>query len=241
MGRGLLYLRSGWARARIRRKLFREPMGQVFPVLIWLNFSWRLPIRERSMNRFQFGISPVLAVQAFRVKGLSSFAPYTEDSSRSDGEIPPNDLTDNGRDFSFGYGARIGILWNPTSYLSVGAAYQSRIFMTEFDDYDNLFAEEGDFDIPAFHDSRPRPEAYKWFNVRVRLSKNLVQQSRFSSKPDRQHLQLPCGRCWRNRSRKLLGRKQWGRLRLGGHGSVQIWRAAPDCFGFRTACRRQFC
>ena len=104
---------------------------------------------SRKINeQLSFGVSPVLAVQAFRGKGLSSFAGYTEEFVRSEGEVPPNDLTDNGRDFSFGYGARIGVLWSPTSYLDIGLAYQSRIFMTEFDDYDNLFAEEGDFDIP---------------------------------------------------------------------------------------------
>ncbi len=99
-------------------------------------------------ERLSLGVSPVLAVQAFRGKGLSAFTGYTEDVARSDGEKWPDGLTDKGRDFSFGYGARVGMLWSPVSYLDIGLAYQSRMFMTELDDYASLFAEDGDFDIP---------------------------------------------------------------------------------------------
>ena len=33
--------------------------------------------------------------------------------------------------------------------LFIGASYQTKIFMSEFDDYRGLFAEQGDFDIPS--------------------------------------------------------------------------------------------
>mgnify|MGYP000004666487 CR=1 FL=1 len=33
--------------------------------------------------------------------------------------------------------------------VSLGLAYQSRMYMSEFDDYSDLFAEDGDFDIPS--------------------------------------------------------------------------------------------
>ena len=33
--------------------------------------------------------------------------------------------------------------------LTLGASYSSKIYMSEFDDYDELFAEDGDFDVPA--------------------------------------------------------------------------------------------
>jgi long-chain fatty acid transport protein len=32
--------------------------------------------------------------------------------------------------------------------LDLGASYRSKIYMTEFDDYSDLFAEDGDFDVP---------------------------------------------------------------------------------------------
>jgi long-chain fatty acid transport protein len=35
------------------------------------------------------------------------------------------------------------------SRLTLGAAASSKVYMTEFDDYEELFAEDGDFDIPA--------------------------------------------------------------------------------------------
>ena len=104
---------------------------------------------SRKINdQLSFGVGPVLAVQSFRVKGLSAFSGFTEDFVRTGGIALPDDLTNNGRELSFGYGAKGGILWSPTSYLSIGAAYQSRLYMTEFDDYASLFAEDGDFYIP---------------------------------------------------------------------------------------------
>ena len=36
-----------------------------------------------------------------------------------------------------------------TDSIGVGLAYQSKIGMSEFDDYADLFAEDGGFDIPA--------------------------------------------------------------------------------------------
>jgi long-chain fatty acid transport protein len=44
---------------------------------------------------------------------------------------------------------RIGYTGKLTDWLTIGATYQSRIFATRFHDYSNLFAEQGDFDIPS--------------------------------------------------------------------------------------------
>ena len=61
----------------------------------------------------------------------------------------PSSLSSNGHDTSFGFGARIGYLGEIASGLFIGASYQTRIWMDEFDDYSGLFAEHGDFDIPS--------------------------------------------------------------------------------------------
>ena len=61
----------------------------------------------------------------------------------------PTKLTNNGDDTSTGYGARIGYHGKFGEYFGVGASYQTKIAMGEFDDYAGLFAEQGDFDIPA--------------------------------------------------------------------------------------------
>lgn len=56
----------------------------------------------------------------------------------------PAHHTNNGHDFSYGVGG-FGRLMD---VLSIGASFQSRGYMTEFEDYEGLLAEEGEFDIP---------------------------------------------------------------------------------------------
>jgi long-chain fatty acid transport protein len=57
-------------------------------------------------------------------------------------------LTNNGHDTSTGFGGAIGI-WGGSGRFSYGLAYQSKISMSEFDDYADLFAQRGGFDIPS--------------------------------------------------------------------------------------------
>jgi long-chain fatty acid transport protein len=57
-------------------------------------------------------------------------------------------LTNNGHDMSTGFGGAIGI-WGGTDRFSYGLAYQSKMSMSEFDDYSDLFAQGGGFDIPS--------------------------------------------------------------------------------------------
>ena len=52
-------------------------------------------------------------------------------------------------DYAYGFGARLGLQAEVNDAVTVGAALSSRIYMSEFDDYNWLFAEQGDFDIPA--------------------------------------------------------------------------------------------
>lgn len=88
------------------------------------------------------GISPILAYQSFEATGLEKFGNPVFSSS-------PSNLTNKGHDDSFGYGVRIGYLGEIVPNFFLGASYQSRIFMSEFDAYKGLFAEQGDFDIPS--------------------------------------------------------------------------------------------
>jgi long-chain fatty acid transport protein len=88
------------------------------------------------------GISPILAYQSFEAKGLGKFGEFGFSSN-------PSKLTNNGHDSSFGYGARIGYLGEILTNLFLGASYQTKIYMSKFDDYKGLFAEQGDFDIPS--------------------------------------------------------------------------------------------
>jgi len=86
------------------------------------------------------GVTINLAYQRFEAKGLQNFIPASQS---------PNNLTNNGHDSSYGAGIHIGWLGQITDSVTLGAHYQSKTFMTKFDDYKGLFANQGEFDIPA--------------------------------------------------------------------------------------------
>lgn len=88
------------------------------------------------------GASLNIGYQMFQAEGLQNFANSTFSSS-------PGNVTNRGYNNSFGTGFRVGWLGKLTNYLSVGATYQSRTYMQNFDKYQGLFAEQGGFDIPS--------------------------------------------------------------------------------------------
>ncbi|MCB1631382.1 MAG: outer membrane protein transport protein [Pseudomonadales bacterium] len=105
---------------------------------LFVNISYAQQIGESTA----VGISPILAYQRFEGTGLAAFAAmgFSRDPAR---------VTDKGHDNSFGYGARIGVTHEVQPGLVLGATYQTKIYMDEFDRYSGLFAEKGGFDIPA--------------------------------------------------------------------------------------------
>ncbi len=115
-------------------------LSQAFLDLTW---AWQVS------DTVSLGIAPMLAMQIFEARGVGSFAGFTETFAASGGTMFPTSLTNNGHEFSWGYGAKIGLHAALSDSVSLGLMYQSRLYMTEFDDYADLFAEQGDFDIPA--------------------------------------------------------------------------------------------
>ena len=99
-----------------------------------------VPYARRLNGRHSIGVMPIVAAQRFEATGLQPFQGFS---------VNPTKVTNNGYDYSFGYGIRIGWLGELTEQLTVGASAQSRLYMQEFDEYAGLFAEQGDFDIPA--------------------------------------------------------------------------------------------
>ncbi|WP_037376046.1 OmpP1/FadL family transporter, partial [Sedimenticola selenatireducens] len=87
------------------------------------------------------GIGLNLAVQTFEALGLQNF-----DQAAFSADL--GNVTDNGHDISYGAGIRLGWQGKVSDSVTLGATYQTRTYMTEFDDYSGLFAEQGDFDIP---------------------------------------------------------------------------------------------
>jgi len=96
-----------------------------------------------------WGIAPVLAAQVFEATGVGNFAGFTRTFAASGGTVMPQNLTDRGHDWSFGYGIKLGVIWQASGTISLGLSYQSRLEMDDFDKYSDLFARSGGFDIPA--------------------------------------------------------------------------------------------
>ncbi|MBW1768415.1 MAG: outer membrane protein transport protein [Deltaproteobacteria bacterium] len=91
-------------------------------------------------DKASWGVTPIFVYQKFEAKGLGMFAGYSTD---------PTNVTNNGVDTSTGYGLKLGVQGEAAPGVTLAASYQSKMSMSEFDDYAGLFAEEGGFDIPA--------------------------------------------------------------------------------------------
>jgi long-chain fatty acid transport protein len=97
------------------------------------------------------GVSLALAVQRFRFFGGDAFQAFNLSPTGGVTTITsdPAHLTGNGFDYSYGAGVRLGYLGQYfNGKLSLGLDYNSRSYMTKFDKYRGLFAEQGGFDIP---------------------------------------------------------------------------------------------
>jgi long-chain fatty acid transport protein len=90
--------------------------------------------------RHALGGSLIVVGQRFRAQGLEFFGPFSSD---------PTNLSGNVNSLSWGLGAKVGYQGEVADGVRVGISYQSKISMSEFDEYKGLFAEGGDFDIPS--------------------------------------------------------------------------------------------
>jgi long-chain fatty acid transport protein len=97
----------------------------------------------RRMGALSVGIAPVFAIQRFMVDGLGAFA------AAPGASIDPANMTNRGYNWSYGGGVRAGLQWSVAKSVRFGLSAQSPIWMTKFDKYRGLFANQGEFDIPA--------------------------------------------------------------------------------------------
>lgn len=111
----------------------------------FLDITWAKKLNER----LSLGASAVLVAQMFKANGVGSFAGYTETFAASGGTVMPTSLSNNGTDWAYGAGFKVGLHSPISDKFSMGLMYQSEIWMSEFDDYSDLFAQQGDMDIPA--------------------------------------------------------------------------------------------
>ena len=111
----------------------------------FLDVTWA----KKLSDNFSFGVSAVLVAQMFEANGVRTFSPYTKTFAESGGMAMPENLSNNGTDWSYGYGLKVGIHAPINDMFTLGAMYQTEISMSELDDYSDLFADKGGFDIPA--------------------------------------------------------------------------------------------
>ncbi len=86
------------------------------------------------------GIAGIFGWQRFAAKGLANFSLFSSD---------PENLTGNTFSTATGFGFKVGYQGQWAEGFRFGAAYQSKIYMSEFERYAGLFAQAGDFDVPA--------------------------------------------------------------------------------------------
>lgn len=88
------------------------------------------------------GITLNMIYQRFKAEGLDNFAGMAADGTG-------DNLTSGSYDSSTGFNIGLGWTGKVSPTVTVGATYTSKADMSEFDKYSDLFAEQGDFDIPA--------------------------------------------------------------------------------------------
>jgi len=102
--------------------------------------------RSFDNGRYSLGISPVLAIEYFEAQGFKSFGLQGLSSA-------PNQLTNNGREYSFGVGYKVGGQAEVVPGVRLGVSYKSRTYMSQLRDYAGLFTGQGSFDIPSSLDT----------------------------------------------------------------------------------------
>lgn len=120
-----------------------KPTGvDLIQVAIGLTYARQLS------EHHSLGITPIFAIQRFKAEGLQPFTQIGPDGQPLF-SVSPENVTNNGFDYSFGGGVRIGWLGTVVNGLDLGVSYQTKLYMSAFDHYKGLFAEGGNFDIPA--------------------------------------------------------------------------------------------
>ena len=133
-----------------------EPFGDVVAGVDLSQAFLSINYSGKAGDNFAWGIGPIFAVQMFAANGVSAYQPYTKTFNEcflyqqpGSCDPTPTSLSDKGHDMSTGYGAAAGVWIGVTDFFSVGLSYQTKMSMSEFKDYSDLFAEAGGFDIPA--------------------------------------------------------------------------------------------
>jgi len=103
---------------------------------LFVSPTWAMKINPQH----SIGVSLNMVYQMFSATGLTPFAGMSSN---------PAAVTDQGTDTSTGVGIKLGWTGEITSVVTLGATYQPKTKMSKFSKYSGLFADNGNFDIPA--------------------------------------------------------------------------------------------
>ncbi len=99
------------------------------------------PTWATKVGNHSFGVSLNLVRQTFDARGLQAFRTFTTSQTTAN-------LTDAGEDAATGTGWKFGWVGELTPAFSLGAYFQPETNMSKFGRYSELFAEQGDLDVP---------------------------------------------------------------------------------------------
>ena len=109
-------------------------------MVVDINPTVALKLNEQN----SIGATLIIGFQVFNASGLSQFTQFTttQDSTAK--------LTNQGEDYAYGAGVRLGWLGNfMQDKLVLGASYTSQTYMSRFKKYSDLFAEQGKMNTPG--------------------------------------------------------------------------------------------
>jgi len=102
---------------------------------------FNLSMAKKNSSNSAFGASLVIAAQRFAAAGLDGFGGFAADGTG-------DNVSGNRHSYSYGAGFKLGYQSEIVDSLTFGVSYQSKIAMGKFDEYSDLFAQAGSFDIP---------------------------------------------------------------------------------------------
>ncbi|MBL7127974.1 MAG: outer membrane protein transport protein [Ignavibacteria bacterium] len=139
MSVGLAIYGNGGMNTSYRTQTFHDPTSPLTGVNLEQLFAGATYSVE-FVDNHSLGVTGLFAWQRFRAAGLGSFAGFSSS---------PNNLTENSNSTSTGFGAKFGYMGRLLPQLSIGGSFQTKMYMSEFERYSGLFAQQGGFDIPA--------------------------------------------------------------------------------------------
>lgn len=139
MAIGVVIYGNGGMNTEYTTATFHDPSSPITGVnleQLFVGATYAIQVAEGH----SLAVQGLFGYQKFAAAGLGSFAPFSSD---------PANLTGNANSTATGFGFKVGYQGMIGKMIRIGAAYQSKINMSEFDRYAGLFAEKGDFDVPA--------------------------------------------------------------------------------------------